>query len=78
MQSKNVSFRSKFLDRLCEQMCVIEVPLISSQESVEAVKCVLFQERISQRMCEQIGVEVKSRSQESVEAVKNCPSGANF
>ena len=75
----NVSFRSKFLDRLCEQMCVIEVPLISSQESVEAVK-VLFQDRISQRMCEQIGVSEVSKvsSQESVEAVENCHSGANF
>ena len=49
----------------------IKMPKISSQDSVEAVKIVL-QERISERMCDQIGVvEVPDLSrQESVEAIK--------
>ena len=47
------------------------MPKISVQESVEAVKIVL-QERISERMCDEIGViEVpKISSQESVETFK--------
>ena len=55
---------------MCEQIGVVEVPKISNQESVEAVK-VLFQDYNSQRMCENIGViEVpKILSQESVNAV---------
>ena len=54
------------------------MPKISSVESVEAIKFVP-QERISEWLCEQIWViEVHQISnQESVEAVKNCLSGAN-
>ena len=49
----------------------INMPKISVQESVEAVENVL-QERIPERMCEQIRmIDVpKVSSQESVEAVK--------
>ena len=45
-------------------------------DRVEAVK-IAFEERISERLCEQFGViEVsKSSSQEHVEIVKNYPSG---
>ena len=56
---------------MCEQIWVVEVPKISKQESVEAVK-VLFQDCNSQRMCEIIGViEVpKILSQDRVDAVE--------
>ena len=52
---------------MCEQ--IVEVPKISIQESVEAVK-IVPQERISEGTCEQIGIiEVRNSGQESVEAV---------
>ena len=56
---------------MSEQIGVVEVPKISSQESVEAVN-IVPQERISERMCEKNGVVevLKISSQESVEGVK--------
>ena len=53
----------------------IEMPKISIEESVEAVEHVL-QDRISERICEQIGVGQvpKISSQDSVEAVIFCVS----
>ena len=38
---------------MCEQIGVIEVPNNSSQESVEAGKKIVLQERIQERTCEQ-------------------------
>ena len=69
--------RDQFLDFLVPQMMEhveIKVPKISSQEGVEAVK-IAPQERLAERMCEQIWViEVpKISSQESVEAVNIVP-----
>ena len=61
---------------MCEK---IEVPRISSWESVATFKIVL-EEQICERMCEHIGVieVLKISSQESVDAVKTFPSRPNF
>ena len=77
-QSKKLSFGSKFSERMCEQIGVIEVPKIQPGECRGSQKFVP-QERISEWMCEQIGViEVpKISGQESVKAVRKCPSEAN-
>ena len=52
---------------MCKQIGISEVPKISSQLSVETIKIVL-QERISERICEQIGVieVLKISSQEQI------------
>ena len=56
---------------MCVYIGVIDVPKISSQESVETFN-IVPQERISERMCEKNGVVevLKIASQESVEGVK--------
>ena len=65
---------------MCDQICVLEVPKISTQERFEAVKKFSLRSKFSETMCEQIGVvEVpKISSREGVEAVKTVLSRANF
>ena len=64
-QSK-IILQARNSETMCEQ--IVEVPKISIQESVEAVK-IVPQERISERMCEQIGIieVLKISSQEIFE-----------
>ena len=76
--TENWSKVSKF-SRMCDQICVIEVPNISTQESVEAVKT--FPSRASSRgrlnrtcVCQ----VSKVSSQECVEAVKKLSFRSKF
>ena len=62
-----MSFRSEFQRRMCEQIRMIDVPKVSSQESVEVFKKLSFGSKFSERMCEQIS------GQES-RVTRNCPS----
>ena len=71
--TENWSKVSKF-SGMCDQICVIEVPNISTQKSVEAVINLSRRSEFSERMCEQIGVVgvPKISSRERVEAVIFC------
>ena len=73
-----MSFKSKFLDRLCNRCGSSKCPKSQAKKVSRQSKGVP-QVRVSQMMCGKIGViEVpKISSQESVKAVKNCPSGEN-
>ena len=70
-RQSTIALQERISESMCEQIGVVEVPKISNQESVEAVK-IVPQERIPEMMCEQIGIiEVPNLSrQESVEAIK--------
>ena len=64
---------------MCEQIGVVDLLQISSQDSVEALE-IVRQEPISETMCEQIGVSEVSKisSQVSVEAVEQFSLGSGF
>ena len=48
------NFQERIPERMCEQVRMIDVPKVSSQEGVEAVKKLSFGSKFSERMCEQM------------------------
>ena len=77
--SQKLSFRSEFSRGCVNRSVSLKCPG-SQVRTVSRQSYIVAQERISERICEQIGVvEVpKISSQESVEAVKKLSPGANF
>ena len=72
-RSPNVSFRSGFSERMGKQSRIIEVPEISCQRSVDAVKSIP-QERGPERRCEQSDKVTETSSQDLDETVHESTS----